>query len=98
MFDVWMGDVELTRLVLLFSLAILLPVQLLLCFKVKSRAIRLLPAILLAIPTLLFAVMSVSIAGWEGLGYLFLAIFTGFMLLICGIGWGIWGLSVLAKK
>ena len=98
MFDVWMGDIELTTAVLIFSVAVLLPSQLLLCFKVKSRAIRLLPVLLLSIPTIIFVVMSVAITGWDGIGYLFLAIFTGFMMLMCGVGWGIWAISKLIKK
>ena len=98
MFDVWMGDIELTTAVLIFSIVVLLPNQLFLCFKVKSRAIRLLPVILLSIPTIIFTVMSVAITGWDGLGYIFLAIFTGFMLLMCGVGWGIWAISKLIKK
>ena len=98
MFDVWMGDIELTTAVLIFSLIVLLPIQLLLCFKVKSKAIRLLPIILLSIPTLIFIVMSTTTQGWDGLGYIFLAVFTGFMMLICGVGWGIWAISKLIKK
>ena len=98
MFDVWMGDIELTTAVLIFSLVVLLPIQLLLCFKVKSKAIRLLPIILLSIPTLIFIVMSTTTQGWDGLGYIFLAVFTGFMMLICCVGWGIWAISKLIKK
>ena len=98
MFDIWMGEIELTRFVLLFSLVLLLPAQLLLCFKVRSRVVRLLPVILLSVLTVLPAAVSVLAAGWDGLGYLFLSLFAGFMLFICGIGWGIWGLARLAKK
>ncbi len=98
MFDVWIGDVELTTAVLIFSVVVLLPVQLLLCFKVKSKAIRLLPTILLSILTTIFVIMSVVITGWDGLGYIFLAIFSGIMLLMCGIGWGIWAINKLIKK
>lgn len=98
MFDVWMGDIELTTAVLIFSLVVLLPIQLLLCFKVKSKAIRLLPIILLSIPTLILIVMSTTTQGWDGLGYIFLAVFTGFMMLICCVGWGIWAISKLIKK
>ena len=97
MFDVWMGDIELTAFVLIFSIVVLLPVQLLLCFKVKSRAIRLLPVIVLSIPTIIFTVMSVAITGWDSLGYIFLAIFTGFMLFMCSMGWGIWAITRLVN-
>ena len=43
MFDIWMGDIELTTAVLVFSIIVLLPIQLLLCFRIKSKVIRLLP-------------------------------------------------------
>ncbi|MBQ3154977.1 MAG: hypothetical protein IJB88_07060 [Clostridia bacterium] len=95
MFDIWIGDIELTTVVLIFSVVVLLTVQLLLCFKVKSKIIRLLPAVLLSIPTLLFAVMAVRATGWDRVGHILFAVFGGFMMLMCGIGWGIWA---LAKK
>ncbi len=98
MFDVWLGDIELTTLTLIFSVLVLLPGQLLLCFKVRSVVIRLLPIILLLIPTILFIMMSVTATGWDTLGYLFLAIFAGFMLFTCGVGWAIWGVAKLIKR
>ena len=57
MFDVWMGA-ELTTFVLIFSAAVLLPIQLLLCFKVKKKAIRLFPIVVLFILMFIFAVMA----------------------------------------
>ncbi len=98
MFDVWIGNIELTTLVLIFSVVVLFPIQLLLCFKVKRIVIRLLPVIVLFIPTVIFAVRSVIVTGWDALGYIFLTIFTGFMLLVCGIGWGIWVIVKFVKK
>ena len=97
MFDVWMG-VELTTFVLIFSAAVLLPIQLLLCFKVKKKAIRLFPIVVLFILMFIFSVMAVAVDGWDSLGYLFLAIFTGLMLIACGMGWGIWMISRFLKK
>ena len=87
MFDVWMG-VELTTFVLIFSAAVLLPIQFLLCFKVKKKAIRLFPIVVLFILMFIFVVMAVAVDGWDSLGYLFLAIFTGLMLIACGMGLG----------
>lgn len=97
MFDVWMGDIELTIFILIFSIVVLLPIQLLLCFKVNNKVICLLPVILLSIFTIIFVAMSITITGWNRLEYIFLVIFTGFMLLMCGIGWGIW-LIINRKK
>ena len=98
MFDLWIGNIELTTPVLIFSIIILLPIQLLLCFKVKNKAIRLLPIILLSIPTLIFVIMTTTTQGWDSLGYVFLAIFTGFMMLICGLAWGIWAIIKHKQK
>ena len=97
MFDVWMG-VELTTFVLIFSAAVLLPIQLLLCFKVKKKVIRLFPIVALFKLMFIFVLMAVSIDGWDGLGYIFLAIFTGLMLIACGMGWGIWMIFRFLKK
>lgn len=98
MFDVWMGDIEVTTLVLHLSIAVFLPIQLLLCFKVKRKMLRLLPVIILSVLTAFFLIMAATATGWDGLGYIFLAIFTGLMLLACGIGWGIRGISRLVKR
>mgnify|MGYP001129541779 CR=1 FL=1 len=46
----------------------------------------------------IFAVMAVAVDGWDSLGYLFLAIFTGLMLIACGMGWGIWMIFRFLKK
>lgn len=40
MFDIWMGDIDITLLMMIVTAVIILPVQLLLCFRVKSRIIR----------------------------------------------------------
>ena len=98
MFDVWIGDIEFTTAVLVFSVVVFLLIQLLLCFKVKNKVIRLLPVILLSIFTIFFVVMTSTATGWDNLGYVFLAIFTGFMWLMCGIAWGIWTIIKLIKN
>lgn len=93
MFDIWWGDIELTTLTLIVSIVVLLPIQLLLCFKVKSRTVRLLPVIILSLLTAAFIILYFLNAGLEGLVCIFLAIFSGFMLFMCGLGWGIWAIS-----
>ena len=92
MFDVWLGEVELTTFTLVLALAAVLPGQLLLCFKVRSRFIRLLPLGVCLSLTAVFAVLGLSTPGWDGLGYVFLTIFAGFLAAACGLGWGIWAL------
>ena len=98
MFDVWLGNVELTTLTLLLSVFLLLPLQLLLCFKVRSRLLRLLPVILCSLLVGTFLLLALCTPRWDGLGYVFLAIFAGIMLAACRIAWGIWAIINKSKS
>ncbi len=98
MFDIWFGEIEITTLAIIVSVVVLFPVQLLLCFKVKSLTIRLVPVITLSILTSLFVVLSIFSPNWDGLGYASLSILSGIMLLVCGIGWGIWSVVHRVRK
>lgn len=97
MFGVRIGAGFIT-VVLIFSAVIFLITQLLLCFKVKRRIIRLLPVIVLSALTMICIAMSIRITSLDGLLYILLAVFTSFMLLICGIGWGIWAITRFVTK
>lgn len=99
MFDIWWGDIELTTLTLILAVCVVLPGQLLLCFRAKNQTIRLLPVIVFTALALLFILMSVSTTGWDVLGAVILAILSAILLLASGIGWGIWAIvSVIKKK
>lgn len=79
-------------------MAAVLIVQLLLCFKVKSLAIRLIPAVILfALTTFLF-VMTYYSSGWDSVGYVILSTYTGCMLSMSAIGWVIWLIVRIIKK
>lgn len=73
---------------LIFILAVL--VQLLLCFKVKKKIVRLMPMCLSLIATIIFAVLAVIFDGWDRVGWFFLAGVTAFLLCAVVIAWGIW--------
>lgn len=62
MFDIWVGDINLTLLVLVFSIIIVFPVQLLLCFRAKSRWFR-------VAPVLLVTALASSVACHDGSQY-----------------------------
>lgn len=98
MFSIWWGEIELTTLVLLLTVFVVVPVQIFLCFRVKNLFARLLPVILLSGVLLIYIVMGLSGSGWDTLGYTLLAILTGFMLLACGIVWGVWAVRRIYKK
>ena len=92
-----MGEVtfefDATTVVVLLSAAGALLIQLLLCFKAKGTFIKFLPMLLLTVSTVVFSVCSASINGWDGLGYLFFALLSFGLILVCGIGWGLWAIA-----
>lgn len=98
MFDIWIGEINATVLILILSLVIVLPVQLLLCFKVRSRMVRLAPVIGFLLLGEICLLMDLAASGWDGLGYIICAIYAAFMMLICGIGWAIWAVISCVKK
>ena len=98
MFDIWWGDIELTRLALILSVVIFLPVQLLLCFKVKSRTIRLLPIIAFSLLILVNVLMAIVTEFANRIAFALFALLSGIVLITCGIGWGIWAIVNLKQK
>ena len=76
-----------------------MPLQIFLCFKVKSVSGRLIPAAVLSLLTGMFVLLGFLSAGLESIGYYFFAIFSFIMLFACGIGWAVWfAISRIRKK
>lgn len=98
MFDIWWGEVNLTVLVLVLSVLFLMPLQIWLCFKVKSLFVRLFPVGLLTVAGGWFLTLFYTIPGWDGLGYILFAVYAAFMIVACGVGWGMWALWRWRKK
>ena len=98
MFDVWSGNTELTIIALIVSMAVILPAQLLLCFKIRKIVIRLLPVMVLSVLTAVLSLLAAVSSGWDSLGYIVVAVFSGIMLLACGGAWGIWAIAKRMKK
>jgi len=96
--DMWIRDIEITSLIAISSVFVVLPIQLLLCFKVKPVFLRLLPSILLTGTTILLFAMMAASRDWDAIGYAVLGVFSGVLLIFSGIGWGIWGLVALIRK
>ena len=97
MFDIWIGDINLAYILMIVSAVLILPVQLLLCFKVKSRIIRFIPVIALLIIAIIAIIRYANAIDWDGLGFVVVVMYEAFMLLMCGIGWGVWGIWVLVN-
>ena len=52
--DIWIRDLDFTTLIAVFSVLIVLPIQLLLCFKAKKLFLKLLPLFILTATTVFF--------------------------------------------
>lgn len=89
---------NLYEVVLILTFVSVLIVQLLLCFKVKSLVVRLIPCVGLFALTAFFFVMIFLSFGWDSVGYVILTLYSGIALIISGIGWGIWLIAHILKK
>lgn len=93
-----MRDLGVVLFMVLPSVLIVMPIQILLCMKAKKLIFKLLPTILLALATIGFAVMAFSVNDWSAFLWLILAAFAGAYLLADGLAWLIWAISKGIKK
>ena len=98
MFDLWVRDTEITVLIAASAILIVLPLQLILCFRAKKLLFKLIPPVLLAVAAFAFWVMMLTAKDWSALVYLIFAVFSVVLLIFSGIGWGIWGISRFVKR
>ena len=96
--NAWIRDAGIITLIAVTSILIILPVQLLLCFKVKKRFLRLLPPLVLTAATVFFLIMMRMATDWSAIGYAILGVFSGVLLISSGIAWGIWSIIKLIKR
>ena len=96
--DAWVRDIGIILLMVTVSLLIVLPLQLLLCFKGTRRFLRMLPSIVLAAGTLILFIMMRVAKDWNAVGYAILSVFFGVLLLASGIAWGVWAIIKLIRK
>ena len=92
----WHLEIDWPTIIVLISVISTLILQLLLCFKVKKIFIKLLPIALLIVLTIIFSICSASINGWDGFSYLFFAFLSFGLILVCGVGWGVW--AIIRKR
>lgn len=89
----WYLEIDFSTIVVFVSVIATLILQLLVCFKTKKIFIKLLPIALLIVSTIVFSICSASINGWDGLGYLFFALLSFGLILVCGLGWSVWAIT-----
>ena len=85
-------EIDLPTIVVLISAIITLCLQLWLCRKAKSVFVKLLPIALFTLSSIALYACALLAKGWEAFGYLFFALLSFGLLLVCGVGWGIWAI------
>lgn len=98
MFDIWIGDVNLTLIVMALAAFVFLPLQMLLCFKVRSLFIRLMPVIIFTVLSVMSGILCMTITGWDVLLWLVILIYSLFSDAVCALGWIIYSLITLGKS
>lgn len=91
-------DIPVTEIAIIAIFAAVIIVQFLLCFKVKRIVLRLLPTAVLFAATAVFLVLTVITEGLDVIGYLLLTVYTGAMLISCGVVWGVFAIVKLIKR
>ena len=56
MFDIWIDGVNIAPVIWILILIVILPIQLVLCFRVKSKILRMLPVIIFSALTAVFGI------------------------------------------
>ncbi len=87
-----------TEIFVLIVSLILMSIQLLFCFKVKKKAVRLIPIYLTLGATVVFVILGLIFDDWDAFAFFFLAICSAFALLMCGIAWAIRWLARRIKQ
>ena len=91
-------EIDATTAFVVISAAVVLVLQLVLCYKAKKLLPKLIPVLFLVLSTILFSVLSAIINGWDGLGLLFFALLAFGLLFVSGIGWAIWAIAGKRNK
>lgn len=93
MFDAYIGEVNLGVAALSLSVVLVLPLQIVLCCKVRERLVRLLPAVLSAVGTAACVLLADGAQDWEGVFYALFACYCAMLLGASALGWLIWVLA-----
>lgn len=98
MFDAYIGEVNLTLLVIVLSVVLVLPVQYRLCRTERALFVRLLPAIVFALGGLVCLYLAYNTMDWDALFYVLFAIYCGFLLAASALGWALWAVLRLRAR
>ena len=97
MSDLFARDTEIA-LLLAAAVVLVMAIQLLLCFKAKKTLVKLLPALLFAVVTVVFYVIAITAKDWEGFAYGMIAVCTAVLLFFSAVAWLIYAIVRLAKR
>ena len=85
-------NIDWTHISVIVVAVLVLFLQLWLCRRANNLFLKLIPIILLAISTIVFAIWSDRVGGWDAFGLMFFAVFSFALIFVCGLGWAIWAI------
>ena len=88
--------IELPYAVLIYSVVFLFPLQLLLCFKVSDKKIKLLPLLSHLFMAVWYVLLDLCGMHWDGVTYLVPAILNLYLAFACGLGF--WCFEAIKEK
>ena len=98
MLELLSRDTEIVIILAFLSVLIILPAQLLLCFKAKSSLVKLLPTLVLAVTVLALYAVIFILRDRTAIGYGIMAIFVSVLLFFDELAWAIFGIVKLLKR
>ena len=99
MYTYGLWDFQSTTIFLVIAIAVIFPLQLLLCFKGKSLLVRLCPVLLTLLLTVILWIAALITKSWLFLVIGYLALYyAAFFLIACGAGWVIRALVTLIAR
>ena len=99
MYTYGLWDFHSPTIYLVIAIAVIFPLQLLLCFKGKSLLVRLCPVLLTLLLTVIPWIAALITKSWLFLVIGYLALYyAAFFLIACGMGWGIRALVALIAR
>ncbi len=98
MSELYVSDINLADVIMFLIIPLSFIVQLILCFRVKHIAVKIIPTALFTLTTLALFIAVFAAQGWEAIGYLILAVWSAIILAACLIPWAIYLIYRLVKK
>lgn len=96
--DAYIGEVNVTSVILVLSVVLVLPMQYCLCRAERTLFVRLLPTLIFALGMAVCVTLAYSVTDWDAVFYALFAAYCGILLAADAIGWLLWAIVRTVKR